>query len=65
VKLSVRDALHHAYADYTSWLESERWELIGGVAYAMVPAPSRLRQEVVLEFARQIEDALLSKACRA
>lgn len=35
------------YADYCSWPEEERWELIDGVAYAMVPAPTRLHQEIV------------------
>lgn len=64
MKLPVRDALRHTYADYVSWPEGERWELIDGVAYAMVPAPSRLHQEVVLELARQLANALLDKPCR-
>ena len=33
------------YKDYCAWPEGERWELIDGVAYAMVPAPSRWHQE--------------------
>ncbi len=35
-----------SYADYLTWAEGERWELIDGVAYAMSPAPGRLHQEV-------------------
>ena len=35
------------YADYCTWPEDERWELIDGVPYAMVPAPSRQHQEIV------------------
>jgi len=34
------------YADYCSWPDDERWELIDGVAYAMSPAPSRRHQEL-------------------
>jgi len=29
------------YADYCSWPENKRWELIDGVSYDMTPAPSR------------------------
>lgn len=62
--LPVRDSLRHTYADYASWPEDERWEIIDGIAYAMAPAPSRLHQEVVLELARQIANALLGKPCQ-
>ena len=65
MKLPVRDTVRHTYADYASWPDDERWELIDGIAYAMVPAPSRLHQEVVLELARQIANALLGSRCRA
>jgi Uma2 family endonuclease len=34
------------YADYLTWPENERWELIDGVPHAMSPAPSRLHQEI-------------------
>lgn len=34
------------YADYCSWPEEERWELIDGVAYDMTPAPSRLHASI-------------------
>lgn len=32
------------YADYLTWPEEERWELIHGVAYNMSPAPGRNHQ---------------------
>ena len=35
------------YADYQSWPEEERWEIINGQAYAMTPAPSVRHQKVV------------------
>lgn len=33
-----------SYADYLTWPEDERWELIHGIAYNMSPAPGRNHQ---------------------
>lgn len=45
----------HTYADYLTWPENERWELINGLTYNMTPAPStehqRISRELVLQFA--------------
>jgi len=58
-------SLHHTYADYLTWPERGRYELISGVAYAREPpAPSRLHQEVVGELYYQIRLALEGKPCR-
>jgi len=46
------------YADYCTWPEEERWELIDGEAYAMVPAPTRRHQDMVVELVRQIANHL-------
>lgn len=35
------------YADYITWPDEERWEIIGGEAYNMTPAPSVSHQSVV------------------
>lgn len=37
----------YTYADYLTWPDEERWELIDGVAYNMSPAPNRRHQEIV------------------
>ena len=37
----------YTYADYCKWDDSERWELIDGVAYAMAPSPSQEHQSIV------------------
>jgi Uma2 family endonuclease len=37
----------YTYADYKAWPEGERWELIGGVPYAISPAPLRRHQRLV------------------
>jgi Uma2 family endonuclease len=60
-----RDNAHHTYADYVTWPEDVRYELIDGVAYLLTPAPTRVHQEVVLEMARQTANALAGKPCRA
>ncbi len=60
-----RDAERHTYSDYRRWPEATRFELIDGVAYAMAPAPTRLHQEVLLELARQVANALQGQPCRA
>lgn len=51
--LPQRDALHHTYADYLTWPDDERVELINGIAYVREPpAPSRFHQELGSLFAR-------------
>lgn len=52
------------YADYCSWPEGERWELIDGEAFSMAPAPARRHQEVVVELLAQIHQALTEGPCR-
>ena len=36
--LALSDLPHYTYDDYIQW--EGQWELIDGIAYAMVPAPS-------------------------
>jgi Uma2 family endonuclease len=59
-----RDTHHHNYAEYLGWPEPTRYELIDGTAYAMAPAPSRRHQEILLELARQVANALQGNPCR-
>ena len=61
--LPLRDAHRHCYAEYLSWPEDVRYELIDGRAYLMAPAPGRAHQRLVLELARQIADALEDGPC--
>jgi Uma2 family endonuclease len=64
--LPRRDTLHHTYADYLSWSDGERDELINGVAYVREPpAPSPSHQEFVGELHFQVKLALEGKPCRA
>lgn len=56
---------HYTYADYLTWPEDTRYELVDGVAYAMAPAPTRTHQTVVGELFRQVANALHGKRCQA
>ena len=45
------------YADYLTWPDDERWEIINGVAYAMTPAPTLKHPragEAVVRRAREV-----------
>lgn len=52
------------YADYLTWPDSERWEIIDGVAYSMTPAPSIRHQRVVLNIGRSLGNQLAGKPCQ-
>ena len=53
----------YSWEDYLSWPIDERFELIDGVAYAMIPAPRRAHRRLVSEINRQIANALYDKPC--
>jgi Uma2 family endonuclease len=38
------------YADYLTWPDGERWEIIDGLPYNMSPAPSRRHQDLISFF---------------
>ena len=50
------------YADYLTWPDGERWELIDG--QAMSPAPSNFHQLIVGELFASIHNHLRDKPCR-
>jgi len=51
------------YADYKTWPDNERWELIGGIAYGMSPAPRRLHQKISGKIFAQLERFFAGKPC--
>jgi Uma2 family endonuclease len=53
----------YSYADYLSWPDDERWELIDGVPYNMSPAPIPNHQRISVELVRQIANYLIDKTC--
>lgn len=61
--LIKRDMRHHTYADYLTWSDIPRAELVDGTAYiSEPPAPSLLHQELVREILYQLRSALEGKA---
>lgn len=58
-----REDKEYSYKDYLNWPDSERWELIGGVAFNMTPAPSRKHQKVLAALLSEIYIFLKGKDC--
>ena len=54
----------YTWTDYQTWPEGERWEIIGGVAYNMSPAPSTKHQTVIGNFFGILHQKLAGKICR-
>jgi Uma2 family endonuclease len=60
--LSKEDRIY-TNADYLSWPEEERIEIIDGVPYLQA-APSRIHQETLSELHRQIANFLVDRDCK-
>lgn len=54
----------YTYADYLTWPEEERWELIDGYPYDMSPAPRRKHQGILGEMFRKFADYFDHKPCK-
>jgi Uma2 family endonuclease len=54
----------HTYADYLTWPDDERWEIIDGVPY-MLAAPTWQHQSVSGQLMMQFGNYLSGKTCRA
>ena len=53
----------YVYADYLTWNEGERVELIEGEIFYMSPAPSRKHEHVLRELSAAFKDFLRDKEC--
>jgi Uma2 family endonuclease len=54
---------YYTYADYLTWPDDVRYELIEGVPYMMSPAPTRAHQSVLGYIFRKIGDYLEDGKC--
>ena len=61
--MALRKYETYTYADYLTWPEECRVELIDGEVYDMSPAPSRRHQEISTELLRQIANHLKNREC--
>jgi Uma2 family endonuclease len=50
--------------DYRTWPDDRRWEIVGGEAFAMSPAPSTRHQRILHEMDRQLGNFFADKTCR-
>ncbi len=57
------DSQRWTYADYLTWPDEQRWEIIDGVAYAMSPAPTTIHQRIIRKLATRINAHLEGKKC--
>lgn len=53
----------YTFADYLTYPEDERWEIIDGVPYLQA-SPTPLHQEVLTELVRQMANYLKDKSCK-
>ncbi len=53
----------YTYGEYLSWNDEQRYELIGGVVYNMVPAPYRRHQQISGAIFYQLYNYLIDKEC--
>jgi len=60
----LQDDQRYTYADYCTWDDSKRWELIEGVPYAMSPSPSPMHQTISVQLLRKIGNFLEGKPCK-
>ena len=61
MQAALRKHGQFTYADYLTWNDDERWELINGQAYNMSPAPATKHQLVLGELYGQIRSFLREK----
>ena len=53
----------YSYADYLTWSDDERWELIDGVPYNMSSTPTINHQRISRRLVYYLEDYLKDKTC--
>jgi len=60
----LQEGKRYTYAEYYSWDDDTRWELMEGAPYAMVPAPGQKHQSIVGELYAQLATFLKKKPCK-
>ena len=59
----LKEKERFTYLDYCTWDDTERWELVDGIPYAMSPAPSWIHQRVSGRLYFQFAGFLKGKSC--
>ena len=55
----------YTWAEYRTWSDDQRWEIIGGEAHAMSPSPTVRHQMVQTKLGRRLDEFFDGKPCRA
>ncbi len=63
MELPIQKEGRYTYADYLTWDDGQRWELINGKAYNMTPAPNRKHKALSLKIVLQMGPQLEGKTC--
>ena len=61
---STAEKRKFSYADYKTWPDEERWEIIDGEAYGMTPAPSEKHQRISANIFSILAGFFKNKPCR-
>lgn len=59
----IMEEVRFTYADYLTWDDDQRWELIDGEAFCMSPGPNRLHQKWLGDLFVQFHAYLEDKPC--
>ena len=62
---AARALKRYTWDDYRAWPDDERWEIIGGEAYAMSPSPTARHQMVQTRLASALDTFFRGRPCRA
>jgi Uma2 family endonuclease len=54
----------YTWDDYRTWPDDQRWEIVGGRAFAMSPSPSVRHQEIQMRLSVALFTYLRGKSCR-
>jgi len=61
---TARAVRTYTWDDYRAWPADERWEIIGGEAYAMSPSPTARHQMVQLRLSVGLDTLFRGKTCQ-
>jgi Uma2 family endonuclease len=59
----IKAGTKYSYADYLQWDDDQRWELIDGIPYNMIAAPSRIHQRISGNISTLFHNYLIDKNC--
>jgi Uma2 family endonuclease len=63
-KSALNQQQRYTWADYQTWNDNHRWEIIGGDAYLMSPSPTSRHQWIVTELSARLHAHFNGKPCR-